>query len=256
MSKKELTENSAGTQERKKGLMRMMELLDRDGGKFFKSGVLALLGLIPFFLAVLFAVANNAPVMLLACIPTGMLAAPEIAGAADTVMRSQRDEVGWWWWDTYKRAWMRNARESILPGAIVGIVIGLYIYLLYFITQLPNPTREFWMLFAAMLVITGVTQFYLPMLVCMELPGRVLLRNCFVLFFSHPIKSLLAALLQLLYYGVMLIWFPLTLVILVLTSVWLPMLMAYVILYPALDKHLNLTAVYEKLQQQQWGGSL
>lgn len=256
MSKKELMENSAGTQERKKGLMRMMELLDRDGGKFFKSGVLALLGLIPFFLAVLFAVANNAPVLLLACIPTGMLAAPEIAGAADTVMRSQRDEVGWWWWDTYKRAWKRNARESILPGAIAGVVIGLYIYLLYYITQLPNPTREFWMLFAAMLVITGILQYDLPMLVCMELPGRVLLRNCFVLFFSHPVKSLLAALLQLLYYGVMLIWFPLTLVILVLTSVWLPMLMAYVILYPALDKHLNLTAVYEKLQQQQWGGSL
>ena len=257
MSKNELMENDAASQERKKGLMRMMELLDRDSGKFFKSGVLALVGLLPFFLAVLFAVANNGPVLLLACIPTGMLAAPQIAGAADTVMRSLRDEVGWWWWDTYKKAWKRNARETLLPGAILGLVIGLYIYLLYYITLLSDPTREFWMLFAAALVLTGITQYYLPMLVCMELPGRTLLRNCFVLFFSHPIKSLLAALLQLLYYGVMLIWFPLTLVILVLTSVWLPMLIAYVMLYPALDKHLNLTAVYEKLQQQQWGaGSL
>ncbi|MGM9604852.1 MAG: hypothetical protein ACI3XG_07280 [Faecousia sp.] len=254
MSKKELMETGAAPQERKKGLMRMIELLDRDSGKFFKSGVLALLGLVPFFLAVLFALANNAPVLLLACIPTGMLAAPEIAGAADTVMRSLRDEVGWWWWDTYKKAWKRNARETLLPGAILGLVIGLYIYLLYYITLLSDPTKEFWMLFAAMLVLTGIAQYYLPMLVCMELPNRTLLRNCFVLFFSHPVKSLLAALLQLIYYGIMLIWFPLTLVILVLTSVWLPMLIACVILYPALDKHLNLTAVYEKLQQQQWGG--
>lgn len=64
----------------------------------------------------------------------------------------------------------------------------------------------------------------------------------------------LAALLQLIYYGVMLIWFPLTAVILVLTSLWLPMLMADVLLYPALDQHFNLTAVYEKLQRDQWGG--
>ena len=252
----ELSENTAAPQERKKGLMRMIELLDRDSGKFFKSGVLALLGLIPFFLTVLFAVANNAPIFLLACIPTGMLAAPQIAGAADTVMRSQRDEVGWWWWDTYKKAWKRNARESILPGGILGLIIGAYIYLLYYITMLENPTREFLMLFAAMLVLAGITQYYLPMMVCVKLPGWALLRNCFVLFFCHPVKSLLAALLQLIYYGIILIWFPLTLVILVLTSVWLPMLIAYVMIYPALDKHMDLTAIYEKLQQEQWGRSL
>lgn len=240
--------------QRKKGLMRMIELLDRDSGKFFKSGVLALLGLLPFFLAVLFAVANGAPVLLLLCVPTGMLAAPGIAGAADTVMRSLRDEVGWWWWDTYKKAWKRNARESLLPGAIFGPVLGLSIFLLYYITGLADPSTEFWMLTAALLVLTAITGFYLPMLVCMELPGATLLRNCFVLFLSHPIKSLLSALLQLVYYGIMLIWFPLTLVILVLTSVWLPMLMAYVILYPALDQHFGLTTVYEKLQQEQWGG--
>ena len=183
-----------------------------------------------------------------------MLAAPAVAAVADTVMRSLRDEVGWWFWDTYKKAWKRNARATLLPGAVFGPVVGLYLYLLYFISQLADPSREFWLLFVGLLVITAVTQFYLPMLVCMELPGRVLLRNCFVLFFCHPIKSLLAALLQLIYYGVMLIWFPLTAVILVLTSLWLPMLMADVLLYPALDRHFHLTAVYEQLQRDQWGG--
>ena len=64
-----------------------------------------------------------------------------------------------------------------------------------------------------------------------------------------------AAFFQLVYYGIMLIWFPLTTVLLVLTSVWLPMLMAYVTIYPALDQHFQLTLVYEKLQQEQWGGS-
>ena len=257
MSKKEMIEKELPEKdvplERKKGIMRMIELLDRDSGKFFKAGVLALLGLVPYFVTVAFALATGAPGLLLACVPTGLLAAPGIAGAADTVMRSLRDEVGWWWWDTYKKAWKRNARSVLLPGAVFGTVVGLGIYLLYFITLLENPVPEFWMLFVAILVAVSITQFYLPMLVCMELPGGALLRNCFVLFFSHPIKSLLAGLVQIIYYGVILIWFPLTGVILVLTSVWLPMLIAYVILYPALDKDFGLTGLYEQLQREQWG---
>ena len=252
MKTKEISENNTPP-EGKKGLMRMIELLDRDSGKFFKSGLLALAAMLPFFVTIAFALATGAPGLLLGCIPTGMLAAPGIAGAADTVMRSLRDEVGWWFWDSYKAAWKRNARPVLLPGALFGLVIGLNIYLLYDITRLDNPIREFWMLFVGLLVLTAITEYYLPMLVCMELPAGALLRNCFVLFFSHPIKSLLAALLQLVYYGVILIWFPLTLVILVLTSVWLPMLIADVILYPALDQHFHLTQVYEKMQQEQWG---
>ena len=254
MRNKELTKAGAPGPERKKGLMRMMELLDRDGSKFFRSGVLALLGAIPFFISVIFALAWDSPTLLL-CVPTGMLAAPQIAGAADTVMRSLRDEIGWWWWDTYKKAWKRNAAACVLPGGVFGLLIGLNIYLLYFISLLADPIREFYMLFAAMLVGLSITQFYLPMLVCMELPFGALLRNCFVLFFSHPVRSLLASLLQLCYYGVMLIWFPLTGVILVITSVWLPMLISYVILYPALDQHFGLTQVFEKVQRDQWGGS-
>lgn len=250
---KERMENSTQPP-RKKGLLRMLELLDRDGGKFFKAGILAILSMIPFFLTVVFALATGAPGLLLGCIPTGMLAAPQIAGAADTVMRSIRDQVGWWFWDSYKMAWKRNLRPSLLPGGIFGLILGTNLYLLYFITQLENPTQEFWMLFIGLLVLTAVTQYYLPMLVCLELSGKDLLQNCFVLFFCHPIKSLLAALIQLIYYGLMLIWFPLTGVILAITSVWLPMLIADVMISPALDKHMNLTAIYDKLQQDQWGG--
>ena len=42
------------------------------------------------------------------------------------------------------------------------------------------------------------------------------------------------------------------LVILVLTSLWLPMLLAYSILYKAMDKELNLTETYKALQTQRW----
>lgn len=249
------TENSTPRKTgEKKGLMRMIELLDRDSGKFFKSGLLAVLALVPFIAALVGAVGYGMPLLLIACIPAGMLAAPEIAAVADTVMRSQRDEIGWWWWDSYKKGWKQNAKASLLPGGIFGLVAGLMIYSLYVIAALENPVTEFWMLLAAVMVLMGVTVYYLPMLVCMELPFPTLLRNCFVLFFCHPIKSLLAALVQVLYYGLILVWFPLTSVIFIPASVWMPMLAAYVIIYPALDKHFGLKEAYEKLQKERWEG--
>ncbi len=240
----------------KKGLMRVFELIDRDGGKFFKAGILALLGLFPLYLAALFAVANASPILLLLCIPTGMLAAPQVVAAADTVMRSMRDEVGWWFWDTYKSVWKRSRGASLLPGALGGLLVGLQLYCVYFLTTLENPTTEFCMLLLAMAIGLGVVQFYLPMMVCVELPFSALFRNCFVLFLCHPIKSILASIVQLIYWGIVLTWFPLTLVIMAITSVWLPMLLSYSILYRSLDQHMDLTESYRQLQKQQWGSEV
>lgn len=239
--------------QKKKGLLRVMELLDRDGGKFWKSGILALLSLLPLFLAVLTALVNGSLMLLLLCAPMGMLAGPQLAAAADTIMRSMRDEIGWWWWDTYKQVWKRNAKSSLLPGALGGLVTGLQIYCLYVLTTFENPAGEFWMLLGGMVLTMAVTQFFLPMLVCMDIPFVSLLRNCFVLFLCHPVKALLAALVQIVYYGIILIWFPLTLVILGMTSVWLPMLLSYSMLYGAMDQHMGLTEAYEQMQKVQWG---
>lgn len=238
----------------KKGLLRVFELIDRDGGKFLKAGILALVSLLPLYIAALMAVSNASPILLLLCIPTGMLAAPQVVAAADTVMRSMRDEVGWWFWDTYKVVWKRNRMASMLPGAIGGLLVGVQLYCVYFLTTLENPAAEFYMLLAAMAIGLGVVQFFLPMMVCMELPFSALFRNCFVLFLCHPIKSILASIVQLIYWGIMLTWFPLTLVIMAITSVWLPMLLSYSILYRPLDQHMNLTESYRQMQEQQWSG--
>lgn len=236
----------------KKGFLRFMELMDRDGTKFLKAGALVFLTLIPFVMVIVAALVTGNPLLVMLCIPAGMIAAPEIAGAADTVMRSLRDEVGWWWWDTYKTAWKRNAKASLLPGAVFGLGAGVELYFLYFIAGLENPITDFWLLMGAALIEFAVLGYYLPMLACIDLPFTALVRNCFVLFLSHPIKSLVSALVQLIYYLMILVWFPLTSVIFLLTSVWLPMLISYMILYPVLDKHFGLKQAYEEIRKRQW----
>lgn len=250
--KKEKPERQLPPREEPKGLLRMFSLLDRDGGKFFKAGVLAFLGLLPYMAALTLAVASGSLIFLLACILFGMAAAPGVCAAADTVMRSQRGEVGWWWWDSYKTAWKNNARSSLLPGAIAGFVVAAQIWLLYLVARMEDPVLDFWLLFGAAVLELAVFGYYLPMLVCIELPFPALVRNCFVLFFCHPVRSLLSALVQLVYYGLILIWFPLTSVIFFATSVWLPLLMSTCILRPVLEKHFHLEEVYEARRKQQW----
>ena len=44
-----------------------------------------------------------------------MIAAPQIVGLNDTILRTLRDEPGYWW-ETYRRTWKRNLKESCCPA--------------------------------------------------------------------------------------------------------------------------------------------
>ena len=68
--------------------------------------------------------------MLLAGIIGGLIAGPELSAMADTVLRSLRDEPGYWW-ETYRRVWKRNARESLVPGMLTGLVLSMQIFTLF-----------------------------------------------------------------------------------------------------------------------------
>ena len=110
---------------RKKGVARLAEIMGRDMWNFFRAGFLAFLGCLPFIIGMFFAVETHALLfMLLAGIIGGLIAGPELSAMADTVLRSLRDEPGYWW-ETYRRVWKRNARESLVPGMLTGLVLSV-----------------------------------------------------------------------------------------------------------------------------------
>ena len=51
----------------------------------------------------------------------GAIAGPELCALADTILRGLRDEPGFWW-HTYRRAWKRSAKASLLP-ALPGLFL-------------------------------------------------------------------------------------------------------------------------------------
>ena len=112
---------------RKTGFPRFWETLSRDFWDVFRAGFLALAGCLPFLTGVAFSLYSHvlifAPIFGLL---GGAIAGPELCALADTILRGLRDEPGFWW-HTYRRAWKRSARASLLPGGVGGLLLGMQI---------------------------------------------------------------------------------------------------------------------------------
>ena len=113
---------------RKKGAARFFEILGRDFSTIWLAGILAMLGGLPFAAGVWFAVETHSLVpLVIAGVLGGMIAAPQIVGLNDTILRTLRDEPGYWW-ETYRRTWKRNLKESLLPGAVCGLLLAMELF--------------------------------------------------------------------------------------------------------------------------------
>lgn len=220
---------------RKKGYARFLELLGRDFPSYFKAGLLALLGAVPFLAGTAMAVSAHALLpMLAAGALGGMLAGPQICGLADTILRSLRDEPGFWW-HTYKRAWKRSAAASLLPGAVCGVAFAGQIFLLFHAAALDLTGWQMLPLLVSPLLTLGLCGYLWPQVALMELSFPVMLYNCVLILLRNPVRTLAAAAIQMVYWAVVLLFFPLSLIALPLTSFWLPMLPALQTLYGPLE---------------------
>ena len=74
----------------------------------------------------------------------------------------------------------------------------------------------------------------------LDLPLGQLVKNAALMFFGFFPRTLAAALVLLVYWGLTLLYMPYTIPVLLLFSFWLPVSAAVMLLYPALDKAFKL----------------
>ena len=119
---------------RKTGAARFFEVLGRDYGSFFKASLLCILGYLPWTLLVGIGVlGQNMIFTLVGGLVGGVIAGPALAGMHDTVLRSLRDEPGYWW-HVYKRAFKNNWRASMAPGALLGVLTAGQLFMFWCLT--------------------------------------------------------------------------------------------------------------------------
>ena len=122
--------NETPVQGRKVGIARFFELLGRDLWPLYNSGILCVLGFLPgTALAVFGMMAGSALLTVVGGVVGGLVGGPFLSGMIDTVLRALRDEPGYWW-NTYKRAWKQNWRQSLVPGALLGLFVGSWAWML------------------------------------------------------------------------------------------------------------------------------
>lgn len=219
---------------RKTGLARVVEVLGRDLWSFFKAGFLAVLSLVPFLFGIAFAVVSHALlVAVLAGVIGGLIAAPQLCAMADTVLRSLRDEPGFWW-QTYRRAWKRNGKASLLPGGVFGLLCAMEIFMLFHLGGADSFVTGVFLV--GIVLVWGVFTYVWAQLPLLELPFGLVLKNAALLFLAYLPRSLGAAAVQVVYWGAIVLFFPYSALMLPVTNLWIPMVFSLMIVYPALEK--------------------
>ena len=220
---------------RKRGVFRFWEVFSRDYWFIMLAGFLALAGMLPFIAGTVIAYRTHSLlIMLLTGLVGGIIAAPGICGLADVLLRCLRDEPGFWWY-RYKNAMKRNWKGSILPGALFGVVFSVQCFTLLHLSQSGSGLGMFVCQLVSMLVSVSLFLYVLMQVALMELPLLKMLKNGIWLSIRYFPKTMFASLLQLAYWLAVVLFFPASATIMLLTSIWLPLLIAFVGLYPAID---------------------
>ena len=210
---------------RKTGILRFFEVVGRDLTGMFLASFLACLGFVPGICIVLFGFASGSLVVMAAgAVIGGAIAGPCLAGVYDTVLRALRDEPGYWW-TTYRRAFRQNWKSSILPGIFYGLIITLQVSLVYFCVTMPARGVQvgtgIWVGAILNLIVFHMLFTYMwPQVVLLNQPFHQTLVNSLLCMLGFLPHALAASLLQIVFWGIVILTMPLGVVLMVLLGFW------------------------------------
>ena len=171
----------------------------------------------------------------------GLIAGPFLACLYDTIFRSLRDAPGRCM-ENYKRAWKQNWHQALLPGAIFCLFLGFYAFMLMmFWWSVRNPSLGTIVLFfLSMVLFTMFFSLYWPQLVLFEQTGKQRFQNCLLFMIRYLGKCLGCTCIQILYWAVIALLLPWSVVLLPLIGIWLILFTSNFLLYDTLNKVLGI----------------
>jgi len=237
--------------ERQTGFDRYRQLLSVRFGRWWKSNLLTLAGFTPLAVGIVCAVTSSSLLVLLPCsLLGGMIAGPFLAGMYDDILRGLRDD-SLSWRDSCRRSWRQNWKGSLLPGALLGLALGVYAFmamLFWWARQAPTPGTVALYLFALLAVLI-LNTLYWPQLVLFQQKTSVRLRNCLLFCIKYFWRTLGVGLLQLAYWTVFVLFAPWTLLLLPVLGVWYILFLSQFLLYGPLDRELRIEEQFARAER-------
>ncbi len=233
--------------ERQTGFYRYRQLLSNRFGRWWKTNLLTLAGFFPLAAGIFYAVASSSILVLLPCsILGGMIAGPFLAGMYDAILRGLRDDSRPWW-DSYCLSWRQNWKSSLVPGALLGLILGVYTFmamLFWWAERIPSLGTIGLYLFA-LLVVLIVSSLYWPQLVLFQQKASVRLQNCLLFSIKYFWRVLGVGALQLGYWTVFVLFAPWTLLLLPVLGPWYILFLSQFLIYEQMDKSFHIETLYK-----------
>ena len=223
---------------RKKGLGRVLEIIMDNLTRFLVSSLICLVTLIPGTAAALYAIGTGNGLLLLAAGAVGgALFGPAYGAMSDGMLYALRGVPGNWW-RKYCRAWQRDWKGNLVPGAVTGLLLVLLLYEGAVISADPGflPTSMYVCSLLSAAVALAVFTYFWPQREFSDLKLGQLLHNSLLMLLARPVNSLKTALVQMLYWGLIVVGFPYSTIALPLLGLWFPQLMGLLVVYRQLNE--------------------
>lgn len=238
---------------RQTGFNRYKQLLSIRFGQWWKVNLITLAGCVPLAAGIGYAIGVSSVLVLLPCsILGGMIAGPFLAGLYDAILRGLRDDP-MPWKDAYARSWRQNLKGSLVPGAVTGLLAGLYAFMgmLFWWAQTPPSLGTVALYLASLLLVLVVSGLYWPQLVLFEQSPIVRLRNCMLLCIKYFWRIMGAGLLQLAFLAVYVLFAPWSALLLPVVGAWYVVFLAQFLIYDQMNDSLRIEEQFEQREEAQ-----
>lgn len=219
------------------GFSRYTEVLERNIKKFLLTNLMTLVGFLPFTVGVALSILSSSILILIpSCIIGGIFAGPALACMYDAIMRSLRD-VSREFWKNYTHAWKQNWRQSLLPGILFCLLLGFYIFMLmlfWWSTRFPGWGTISLYAFS-LLIFTMFFSICWPQVVLFEQSFLQCCKNCLLFTLRFFPKTLGIALLQIIYWAIIVLFLPWSILLLPLTGFWFILYTSNFLIYNTLN---------------------
>ena len=239
---------------RRTGFDRYRQLLSFYTLRWMKVNLMTILGVIPLAVAIVISLMFSSIVILIpSSIVGGMIFGPFLAAMFDSIMRGLRDAPGEWW-EHYKKSWKQNLVGSLLPGAVFGLLTGMFIFMIrvMWVAQVaPSFGTIALFLFSFMLFLI-ITTLYWPQLVLFKQGIGYRLRNIILFTAKHFWRVFGVALLELLYIGIYVLFAPWTLALVPFIGFWCILFLSELILYKDFNEDFKVEEQYYEIEGDPW----
>ena len=244
---------------RQTGFNRYKQLMSIRFTQWWKISMITLLGFVPLASGIIYSILVSSMLVLIPCsIVGGMIAGPFLAGLYDAILRGLRSDP-LPWKDAYGRSWKQNWRESLIPGALLGLMCGLYAFmamLLFWWSETSPSIGTLALYLFSLLFVLVIFTVYWPQMVLFNQSTIIRLRNCMLFCVKYFWRVMGAGLLQLAFVAIYVLFAPFSVLLLPIIGAWYVVFLAQFLIYDQLDSSFHIEEQYESRIEEQYGSQI